>query len=168
MKKIWIVVIGVFGLLVVSCSSTENVSKKKNIDKIESPGGNIKASFVNLSISKIYPWLNLMPGKAKKTFNITGEFTVLPGASYDFQVLKLKLIKIYQEGVFLYLIKPTIRQSGSGKKGDLKKILFSTIKGVELIPYQRINKNINIELIFDNNGMDLLYTIPDVKVEKTY
>lgn len=167
MKIKSIIVLFIFSILIINCSGEKEIVKKKS-PKNEFHSTNIKASMVNLDISKLYPWLNLMPGNAKRTFNITGDITVLPGGSYDFQTLKLKLIKIYQGGAFLYLIKPTIRQTGSGEKGDLKKILFSTIKGVVLIPFYKINKNITVEFIFDNKGKSMSYTIPDIKVAKTY
>jgi len=167
MKIKSIIMLFIFSSLIINCSGEKEIVKKK-IPKTEFHGGNIRASMVNLDISKLYPWLNLMPGAAKQTFNITGKITVLPGRSYDFQTLKLKFIKIYQDGAFVYLIKPTIRQTGSGKKGDLKKILFSTIKGVVIIPFYKINKNITVEFIFDNKGKSMSYIIPDIKVGKTY
>ncbi len=167
MKIKAIIPLFIFSVLLLSCSGEKRTVRKKSQEN-EFPAGNIKASMVNLDISKLYPWLNLMPGNAKRTFNITGDITVLPGASYDYQSLKLKRIKIYQNGAFVYLIKPTTRQTGSGKKGDLKSILFSTIKGLEIIPFYKINANITVEFIFDNNGKTLSYTVPDIKVEKSY
>ena len=168
MKYVSVIMVLFFGLILLNCSGTKEVGKTKSKDAFEIPGGNIRASMVNLQISKLYAWLNLMPGTAKQTFNITGDLTVLPGSVYDFQTLKLKRIKISQKGAFLYFIKPTVRQSGTGKKGDLKKILFSTIKGVEIIPFHKINENITVEFIFDNKGKSLSYIVPDIKVEKTY
>jgi len=156
------------GIFLLNCSGSKEVGKNKSKEIVESPSGGIKMPMVNLRISKLYAWLNLMPGKSKKSFNITGKLTILPSPVYNLQRLKLKYIKISQNGVFLYLIKPTIRQVRSDDKRSLKKILFSTIKGVEIIPFQKINENVTVEFIFDNKGKLLNYVVPDLKVEKTY
>ncbi len=157
MKKILFFV--AIGILILSCSENKEVEKSKI--KVQ----NIFLQQVNLNLDEIHCWLNTMPGGGAK-FNISGKADLQPSTKYDFKTIKLKNISIVQKGKQVYLINPTVRIL---QKNDLtKKIAFSTIRGLGLVPQLNPEKPVTIKLIFSDGSNKFAYEIDNVKIEKIY
>ncbi len=150
------------GLVLFGCATTK-VREKEHAPVPEKISAEQE---MNVDVIKINSWINLMPGTDPR-FNISGEIEIKPKNS-DYQLMDLLFteIKIKQNGKTVYFIKPTVREE-TGKK-DLRKLLFSTIKGLSITPDLNPDKHIDVELIFDDDGDELKYVIRNVKVEKIY
>ncbi len=150
------------GFIFYGCSTTkiqkegENIPAKKSLPEQE----------MNIEVLKIYSWINLMPGSEPR-FNISGEIKIKPeNGNYTLSDLLFTQIKIKQNGKTVYFIKPTVREEG--QSGEYRKLLFSTIKGLSLVPDLNPDKKVNAELVFDDDGNELKYIIQNIKIEKVY
>jgi len=157
-------------LIFTSCSSSkfeyEDIDMSQ--DKIEKDTDEINAdSPVVVSVDKIYCWINLLPGPGQVArFHITGSISIPKSESYDFEDVKLKLIKIYQNNRPYFFIKPTTRDNKKEKSKTMKEFLYSTVTGVKLVPGFDTEQNFDVEFIFDDDGEIFTYKITDQSLEK--
>ncbi|MBI9070312.1 MAG: hypothetical protein JEY94_01870 [Melioribacteraceae bacterium] len=144
----------IFGLLVLtifSCTSTVRFNKN---DKFE------YESTINIKVNKAYCWINEMPGSERR-FNITGDILVLESPGYNCENVELKTIKILQNNLEVYFIKPVVRKDDSKTR-----IQFSTVKG--LLPNENldINKNVDIYFIFEEDDDIFTYLKKNCKIDR--
>lgn len=160
MKKIIVFIFSITIIFLLSCSASEEATKKNEEIKREP----IKkfVNEVNLDIEKNVSWVNLMPG-AEPKFHVSGKLSLLKGKKYNNQSTILKYIKIYQNGEELYYIMPKVIFN---EDEGIKTFTYSTIKGLSL------NKNLNLkepvlfELIFMDGKEELKYKIDNVTVDE--
>lgn len=157
-------------LILAACSSSkfeyEDVDMSQ--EKVDEDESEINSnSPVVVSVDKIYCWVNLMPGPDQVgRFNITGSISIPRSDNYDFNTVKLKLIKIYQNGLPYFFIKPTTRDNKKEKSDSMKEFLFSTITGLKLVAGFNTEEYFDVEFIFDDDGDIFTYKISDQSLEK--
>lgn len=150
----------VFLTVVLSaCSTTKEVSEKKlpESEMVESVKND-----VNLEIEKSVSWVNLMPGSRPK-FHISGSVALLQSDDYDYEITELKLVKVYQGGKEIYYIKPKVMERPGEK---LKNIIYSTITGLSVNRDLDLKKPVDFEMVFDENGEELIYMIKGINVDE--
>lgn len=162
MRKITIAFL-ILALILFGCSETQITKDTRYKKKL--PAGEKLPELKNVTIKKLYAWVDLMPGSEPR-FNISGDLTFVNKPGINLDKLKLKYIKIYQNKNRIFFIKPTTRENVPDNS-DLK-ILFSTIKGMILTPGFNYNKQIDVKLIFVDDGDEFEKVIENVPIEKVY
>jgi len=128
---------------------------------------------ISIKHSYIYSWLNLMPG-GPPSFHITGDLTIKNLESYEIKELNLIEIILIQKDKPVYRFEPvfeSINESMSGKNleaGEEKEFRFGVKSGLEVKPELNSEKSITVRLIFNSGEKIFEYSIPDIKIEKTY
>lgn len=148
-------------IFIVGCAVTEETTKKVEeksevVEKI--------VNEVNLEIEKTFSWVNLMPGSTPK-FHISGKITLLKGDNYENNSTKLKFIKVYQSGKELYFIMPKVIEELSG---NVKKITYSTVKGLSINKELKTKKPVEFEFLFKDGKEELLYREDNIIVEEVH
>ena len=160
----------IFSLIILTaCSSSKFEYKDVVLDEEKTEEIPVDNSTPNavVSVDKMYSWIDLLPGPDQvPRFQITGSISIPKSENYDLDDVKLKIIKIYQNGHPYFYIKPTIRDNKREKSEFQKEFLFSTIVGVKLVPGFNKDENIDVEFIFDNDGDLLSYKVPDQTIEQ--
>ncbi len=146
--------------LLWNCSSKEIV--KEEVEKILPKTELIKD--VNLNVEKTISWVNLMPG-SKPKFHISGKFNLLKSDDYNIENMKLKYVKVYQSDKEVYFVKPKVRVED---KGDIKQIMFSTLRGLSINKKLNTKQNVMFEFIFNDTSNDFIYQIKDVELQEVY
>ncbi|MEE9432545.1 MAG: hypothetical protein V3V16_15975, partial [Melioribacteraceae bacterium] len=119
---------------------------------------------VNLNVEKTISWVNLMPG-SKPKFHISGKFNLLKSDDYNIENMKLKYVKVYQSDKEVYFVKPKVRVED---KGDIKQIMFSTLRGLSINKKLNTKQNVMFEFIFNDTSNDFIYQIKDVELQEVY
>jgi len=151
-------------LFIFSCSATK-VTKNTGDGEEEKYVEKETSTILKLDVNKLYAWLNLMPGSEPR-FNISGDLDISFSKDYNLDNLKLKYVKVYQNNREIFYIQPTTRENKT--KDSIKNILFSTLKGMILTPGFNPDKKVDVNLIFDDDGEELINSIKGIKVEKVY
>jgi len=161
MKNFFLLLIGI-SLAVISCSTTENVTKKISKDTTTEI---VKiVDDVNLELDKNICWVNLMPGSQPK-FHISGKISLLKGDDYDNESTTLKFVKVYQANKELYYIMPKVIDSVEGEKVNMT---YSTIKGLSINKELNTKKPVIFELIFQDGKDELKYRVENIMVEEVH
>jgi len=149
------------------CSSSEKTEKEEEKEKQETVIVKEPTTDINLELNKLYAWVNLMPGDQPK-FHITGDIIILNEKKVTSADTKLVQVKIFQNNLLHYLIKPTVRDNEEMGAVDGTAILFSTIRGLGLNPGFNYEKTIDVVLIFEEGDNSYTYPISDVQIDKAY
>ncbi|MFH2032433.1 MAG: hypothetical protein ABIJ40_17685 [Bacteroidota bacterium] len=151
--------------LVMSCSPEKEITKKiePQIQRIEK----IVVPVLNLKVIKTYAWINLMPNLPEK-FHISGELELLRSTNYEIQFTDMKTISLFQKGELLYQIRPKVVVDESLSDEQKKHILYSTISGVSVHPFHKIDEPMRAEFNFVEGGKEYIYTIEGITLEKVY
>ena len=110
-----------------------------------------------------------MPGpNSTPRFEVTGDVEIPQSEEFDLSSIRLKLVRVYQNNRPFFLIKPTILENKQVTMESKKQFIFSTISGLKLVAGFNADENIDIELIFDDDGTSFTYKVYDVSIEKAY
>ena len=147
-------------LLLWNCSTKEII--KEEVEIVLPKTELVKE--VNLTVEKNISWVNLMPG-SKSKFHISGKFKLFKSDDYSIENIKLKYVKVYQSGKEVYFVKPKVRVED---KGDIKQIMFSTLRGLSINKELNTKQNVMFEFIFNDATSDFIYQIKDVELQEVY
>ena len=161
MKRILLFSIVLLVILLVSCSTSDETTKR------ETDNYTIVKKFaneVNLDIEKNVSWVNHMPGTQPK-FHVSGKMSLLKGDNYNNEDTQLKYIKIYQSGEELYFIMPKVIED---LDGDIKNLTYSTIKGLTINKTLDTKVPVVFEFIFNEGKEELKYRVNDGMVDEVH
>ena len=147
----------VISLLFNSCSSS---IPQKEIGVVETEI--IYKDEIRLNVSKIYSWINAMPG-LKPRFNVSGELEIFDNFNYELKNLKIVKVTVLQNQKMIFIFTPTIKED---LQVDKKTILFSTIRGLLLNAALNQDKSIDISIDFDDGSTEFNHVIQNVKIEE--
>ena len=167
MKKLYYLIIFISLLfLLENCSQTSTVQNEQGE---ETPAANdeLYKPDINIFVKKVYSWVDLMPGSESR-FHITGDLVIPESGDYDLNRVELKLIKIYQNGSEIYFINPTVQIDKENEAINVKELLFSTISGLSIDMRLDMEKPVDVEYVFEENGESFLYKQYNVKINKVY
>lgn len=150
-----IILVILFGL--IACSS-EEVTKRGEQE--------YKEQEVNLIVNEIYSWVNLMPGSEAR-FHITGDLEILESDDYDLNLINLVSVIVYHDSKVIYKISPVVKEDNDGLSNS-RKIKFSTIRGLMVNRELDLDKKIHVDLVFDDDGSDLVYKIDNQNIYRAY
>jgi hypothetical protein len=149
-------------LLFTFCSSERSVRRADGSGELDE----LYIQDVKLKVNEIYSWVNLMPG-AEPRFHITGNVDLLKSIKYDFRFVELVSVIVYHDNKKVYSISPVVKELES-EQGDSKNIRFSTIRGLLINRELDIDKDINIDLVFNDGDDELIYMLDNIKINKAY
>ena len=155
--KILSIIIGL--IIFVSCSSS--LPEIKNVADEES---SIYENNLRINTKQIYSWINKMPG-SKARFHVSGELELLENSELDITTTKISKIKILQGGTEVYQFIPKYEMK---KKGDIRIITFSTIRGLLVSIMLDAKKTIDIKIILTDSANDVEFIIPNVNIEEVH
>jgi hypothetical protein len=161
MKQMQLLYLVLLALLLFSCSTPKETTKidTETIDVVKK-----FVNEVNLEIEKNVSWVNLMPGSEPK-FHISGKLSLLNGDDYENETTQLKYIKVYQSGEELYYIMPKVIEE---LDGTVKKLTFSTIKGLNISKTLDTKSPVVFEFLFYDGKDELKYRENNVIVEEVH
>lgn len=162
MTKLKFIILFISILIIVSCSTsketTNKIEKKVEVENIDN------YSPLDIKVEKNVCWLNLMPGADPK-FHVSGKLSLLKSESYDNNNMFMQYIKVYQAGEEIYFIKPKVRDEFIS---SVKKISYSTIRGLTVNEKLNTAKPITIEFFFSDGDNSFTYTTRNITVEEVH
>lgn len=157
-------------LFVSSCSSDvskestdSNDSKKEVVAEVSKKNNDLQ-----IEISSLSSWVNLMPGSEKPKFHISGDIAVLSSEEYELNVISIKSIVISQQNKEIYFIRPAQEEGDLLQSAKTKQIRFSTLKGLILIDDLDSDLPVDVEFIFTDDNKEYSYYIDNLIIEKAY
>jgi hypothetical protein len=161
MKQMPLLYLVLLSLFLFACSTPKETTKRdiKNYDVVKK-----FVNEVNLKIEKNISWVNLMPGSEPK-FHISGKLSLLISDDYENETTQLKFIKVYQSGEELYYIMPKVIEE---LEGPIKKLTFSTIKGLNISKTLDTKNPVVFEFLFYDGKDELKYRVNNVIVEEVH
>ena len=154
-------------IFLIGCSSSEETVKKESEEIPKDINIETYQSSIEVEIVNLYAWVNFMPN-ADERFHISGELVIEESVLYDLSNLNLDLIKVYQEELLMFNIRPTVRQNPNWDEDDSINLMFSTFKGLLAFREFKTDKPIAVEFIFKDGNNEFKYLTTDVEVEETY
>ena len=142
----------------LDCANTEKVNDKSSIDVI---------------LTKVDAWLNLMPGTSPRKFHLQGEIKLANTNAKDITNLNLNSITVYTNEDIVYNFKPYFsvlaeEESLSLNKNSSKEFVFGTASGMTIDPRLTENNVIDVKLNFTFDKENFIYDLNAVNIMKVY
>ena len=159
-NKLLIFTIIIASLFIInSCSSS-----LPEIKKFENEDSSIYENNLRINTKQLFSWINRMPG-GKARFHISGELELLESSELDITNTSISKIKIIQSGTEIYQFTPKYEIT---KKGNVRVITFSTIRGLLVSVLLDVSKTIDVKILLSDSANDVEFIIPNVNIEEVH
>lgn len=130
---------------------------------------NVKQLEGMITISDVNSWLNLMPG-IRGSFHISGEYSFNETDKKNNPTLKKINVRIGQEFIFSILpeIKNKFNEDDVNRNPELIEMQLFTNPGLTIDKRLLNTDKINLEFIFEINGIQIEKQIFDIELTRAY
>jgi len=144
-------------LMLISCSSIKSGKETLQLD---------------IEVSDIHSWLNLMPGSPGK-FHLLGELKIKNTGIEVIEELKLDKIKVYSNKEMIYSFYPFFKlkdhsEVNSMKPGESNEYVFGVESGLKIDERLMTNNLIDIKMKFISGLKYYQLSLDSITVEQAY
>lgn len=127
---------------------------------------------LQIEIQKLDAWFDLMPGGAP-SFHFAGDLIIKNISDDPVKSLLLRVVKVFQDGKELYSISPEFspisQDDDKSIAGESEKtFLFNTSKKIPIKDEMDMQRQIEMHLLFSDEGKEFIFKIENLTVEYIY
>ena len=150
-------------LIVYSCGSSSEISvEEQEVMKIVED----YESNIDVDVDDLFCWILKSPGiDDDPTFHVSGELEIEEDKKYDFTILRLSLVKIYQNNLPVFVLSPVVRENQKNIGSDYRKIIFTSSRDLTKRLNLDLEENVDVELLFKDGDKSFTFKMFNISIE---